>query len=241
MALADLPLPAVVIFLGIGLFLVGAGTREGIRAFQLWRIKPVPIGDLSAASGIVVVSGTAEQIDETVRAPMTETDCLAYAWRVEGIETTRDFRGDIERSYHQLGRGRDAVRFRVSDASGSVVVDPAGASLRLAEEQIHDTAFDPTDRPSLSIDPGYDGSRLFYEARLDEGETVVVQGRVSEPDDPRLDVEKIGVQLSGAGMYVADTTQRSAMKRARRAAAVSLVLGLAVLGVLAVLLGIVPV
>lgn len=126
MALADgLLVPALIIG-GIGLFLVAAGLREAYFAVRLWRIRPVPIGELGRASGTVTVAGEAERIDETLRAPLTGTECLGYAWRVLGVRTTRGFDGRIEQSFHQLATGREAVRFRLGDHSGSVVVDPRG-------------------------------------------------------------------------------------------------------------------
>ncbi|WP_267640010.1 hypothetical protein [Haloarchaeobius amylolyticus] len=234
-------LVAALIFGGIGLFLVGAGLREAYLAFRLWRIRPVPIGGLDEAAGTVTVSGTVERLDETVRAPLTGTDCLGYAWRVLGVQTTRGFDGRIEQSYHQLGTGRKAVRFRLHDPTGSVVVDPDGAALRLQEEHVVDPVDDPVGRRAGTL-PGvdFDGPRQYYEARIDEGETVVVQAGVRPSDDPRLDVERVGVQLSGRGMYVSDTGQRQAMRRSAGAAALSLVLGLAALAVLAVIVGVVP-
>ncbi|WP_284012346.1 hypothetical protein [Halobaculum litoreum] len=79
MVLGDAPLVPVAIAGGIGLFLLAAGLREGYRTVGLWRSRPVAIGDLSAASGAVTVSGRAERLDATTRAPLTGTDCLAYA------------------------------------------------------------------------------------------------------------------------------------------------------------------
>lgn len=234
-----LPLPVVAIFLGIGLFLTAAGLREAYRAVKIWRQRPVPIGELDRVSGDVLVSGTVERIEKTVRAPVSGQDCLAYVWRSVGLQTTYGFDGRVERSYHQLDRGTGGTRFRVRDYSGSVVVDPQGASLRLAEELIEDPVDDPTQTiRELSFDPfdGAPGTRQLYESRLDEGETVVIQGRLTAAEDPEIDIERLGVQLSGRGLYIADTTQRSAGRQATRAAVVSLSLGLVILAVLGVLL-----
>ncbi|GAA0212475.1 hypothetical protein [Halobaculum roseum] len=54
--------------------------------------------------------------------PLTGSDCLGYPWRVTGVETVRGVDGSVERSVHQLGRGRDAVRFRLVDDTGAVAV-----------------------------------------------------------------------------------------------------------------------
>ena len=226
---------------GIGLFLVGAGLREAYLAVRLWRIRPVPIGELDGASGTVSVVGTVEPIDETVRAPLTGTECLGYAWRVLGVQTTRGFDGRVEQSFHQLGSGREAVRFRLVDYSGSVVVDPTGASLRLTEEHVTDPVGDPVERTGISLATvSHDGPRQYYEARIDDGETIVVQGTPGPAADPVLDVERLGVQLSGRGTYISDASRAQALWRTAGAAAVSLALGLAALGASAVLSGLIP-
>ncbi|MBX0322899.1 hypothetical protein EGH21_07625 [Halomicroarcula sp. F13] len=132
------------------------------------------------------------------------------------------------------------MRFRLSDYSGSVV-DPSEATLRLNEAQVSDPVRDPVGRNDVSLaGVSHDGPRQYYEARVDEGETIVVQGRLRPSDDARLDVEKIGVQLSGRGLYIADSDRSQAIRRSALAAGVSLVLGTAALAVLAVLLGVVP-
>jgi hypothetical protein len=99
-----------------------------------------------------------------------------------------------EQSFHQLDQGQEAVRFRLSDYSRSVVVDPAGATLRLDEEHVADPLRDPIERGDVSrAGVTRDGPRQYYEARIDDGETIVVQGSVRPSEDPRLDVGKIGV------------------------------------------------
>ncbi|WP_152041918.1 hypothetical protein [Salinigranum salinum] len=234
-------LVAVLITGGIGLFLLGAGLREAYLAVRLWRKRAVPIGELDDASGTVTVSGRAERIDETVRGPLTGRDCLGYAWRVVGLRTVRGFDGRVEQSFHQLGRGQEAVRFRLRDYSGSVVVDPVGATLRLNEEHVTDPVRDPVERGDVSLSGlSHDGPRQYYEARIDDGETIVVQGRVQPTADPRLDVEKIGVQLSGRGLYIADSDRSRAVRRSALAAVVSLLLGFGALAVLALIVGVGP-
>ncbi|MFC7136179.1 hypothetical protein [Halobaculum litoreum] len=151
-----------------------------------------------------------------------------------GVETVRGFDGRIERSFHQLGRGSEGVRFRLDDGTGSVVVDARGASLRLAEEAVPDPVSDPVERRDLSRSVRPDGPRRYYEARVDPGETVVVRGTVG-PGDESLSVDRIGVQISGRGVSVADTDRRGAVRRGAGATAVSVVLGVAALGVAALI------
>lgn len=231
----------VVIGGAIGLFLISAGLREAYFAVRLWRTRPVPIGELDGASGTVTVAGRVEQIETLLTAPLTGTDCIGYVWRVGGLRTTRGFDGRIEQSHHQLGRGQQTVRFRLKDYSGSVVVDPAGATLRLAEQQVTDPVSDPVNQADMSrAGVTHNGHRQYYESRIDDGETILVQGTVQPSEDPLLDVERIGVQLSGRGLYIADTDRTGALRRSAGAAILSLSLGGTVFGVLAVLFGAIP-
>lgn len=126
----ELPVPSL-----IAGFLLGAGLREAYRAVRLWRRRPVPIGELGRVSGTVTVAGTAERIDDPVRAPLTGTACLGDTWCV-------------------------------------------------------------------------------------------------------LDVAKLGVELSGRDLFIADTDRTGALRRSVGTAVVSVVLGLAALAVLAVPLGV---
>lgn len=66
MALGDGLLVPMLIFGGIGLFLVGAGLREAYLTARLWRNRPIPIGELGQASGRVTVTGTAVRIDKSL-------------------------------------------------------------------------------------------------------------------------------------------------------------------------------
>ena len=234
----QLPLPAALVFAGIGLFLLGAGLREAVRALGLRRTRPTPISALDAADGRVVVTGVARRADRSLTAPFTGRDCLAYGWHVEAVAVERGpdgarFRRDV------VDRGREAAPFLVDDGTGTVLVDPAGADLRLAEAWVEDYTPDPADRGDLVFEQGAipGGERYdphYYEARLDEGETVTVHGTV-RADAEGLRAGRIGIRIAGRGTLVSDVDDRTAARRSLRAAAVSIVLGVIVLAALAFL------
>lgn len=80
---------------------------------------------------------------------------------------------------------REAVPFLLDDGTGSVLVDPTDASLRLAEVWVADPATRPSERPGSTLRDAADDllgartyDRSYYESRLDEGETVTVRGRI---------------------------------------------------------------
>lgn len=234
----QLPLEATLIFAGIGLFLLGAGVREAIRATRLRNTAPTPVSGLSETSGRVVVTGVARAADRTVRAPFTGRDCLAYTWHVDAVTTERGADG-VHFRREVVDRGREAVPFLVDDGTGSVLVDPAGADLRLAEAWVEDYRPDPADRGDLVFDAGafpgweqYDPD--YYEARLDEGESVSVHGIVAADGD-ELRAGRVGLRIAGRGTLVSDLDDRTMARRSLRAAVVSLVLGVVVLAALAFL------
>lgn len=233
-----LPIEAILIFAGIGLFLTGAGVREGIRAYRLRRTRATPVSALSDSSGRVVVTGVARRADGTVTAPFTRREALAHSWHVEAL--SREWSNDgVRHRWAVVDRGKRAVPFLVDDGTGTVLVDPAGATLRLAEAAVPDYEPDPAERSTLDLDfaslrrlAGESDPR-YFEARLDEGETVSVHG-VVRTDGPHLDAGRIGLRISGAGTLVSDVDDRTAAKRSVRAAAVSTLLGVLVLGTLTV-------
>jgi hypothetical protein len=111
----QLPLEATLILAGIGLFLLGAGVREAVRAVRLRRTAPSPITALDDASGRVVVTGIVRRADRTVTAPFTGRDCLAYSWHVDAVTVERGPDG-VRHRRDVVDRGRDG--FRSSSTTG---------------------------------------------------------------------------------------------------------------------------
>jgi len=173
-----------------------------------------------------------------VTAPFTGRDCLAHTWHVDAVTPERS-RNGVSFRRNVVDRGREAVPFLVDDGTGTVLVDPAGADLRLAEAWVGEYRPDPADRDDLVFDTGgfldceqYD--RHYHEARLDEGETVSVHGTV-RADGEELRAGRVGVRIAGRWTLVSDVDDGTTARRSLRAAAVSILLGVVVLGVLAYL------
>lgn len=235
-----MPLPVALAFGAAGAALVLLGVRDVWRALRYRYRRPTPINGLDDRSGRVTVSGVARPADDVLDAPLSGRECLAYAWRTAEFRTMRSLDGSID-NWGQRGRsGRDAVPFVVEDGTGSVLVDPTDAELRLAEEWVRD----PVDVPTHRDDPSYRDlvedllgirthSVRYYESRLDEGETVTVRGRVA-PDDDSFAARRIALSISGSDTLVEDATPGAASGRSLRAAAMSLGSGLFVLAAVAV-------
>ena len=99
------------------------------------------------------MTGVARRADGAPTAPFTGRDCLAYGWHVEAVAVERGpdgarFRRDV------VDRGREVAPFLVDDGTGTVLVDPPGADLRLAEAWVEDYAPDPAGRGDLVFEQG---------------------------------------------------------------------------------------
>lgn len=230
--LQAMPIPIGFVFGLVGLALLALGVRDGWLAFRYRTRRVVSVGELDADAGQVVVSGVARRTDEVIQAPLTGRECLAYAWREVALQTQRGLDGSIG-TWGRRGRtGRGAVPFLVEDSTGSVLVDPRDASLRLAEELVADPVNVP-DEPS-AVDRADDllgaqsHDRRYYESRLDDGETVTVSGRV-ESSSERVIARRVSVSITGGGLVVADATPGAAARRVLRRGAVSAGAGLVVL------------
>ena len=196
----------------------------------------MPVSALSDASCRVVVTGVAREADRTVRAPFTGRECLAYSWYVDAVTTERGSDG-VRFRRNVVDRGREVVPFLVDDGTGSVLVDPKGSELRLAEAWVEDYRPDPADRGDLVFDvgafPGWEQyDPHYYEARLDEGETVSLHGTV-RADAEGIRAGRVGVRITGRGALVSDVDDRTMARRSLRAAIVSVALGAVVLAALA--------
>lgn len=239
--LQAMPLPVSLAFGAAGAALVLLGVRDVWRALRYRYRRPTQINRLDDRSGRVTVSGVARRADDALTAPLSGRNCLGYAWRTAEFRTMRSLDGSIDNWGERGASGRDAVPFVVEDGTGSVLVDPTNAELRLAEEWVRD----PVDAPDLpDEDPSARDliedllgirthSVRYYESRLDEGETVTVRGRVA-PDAESFAARRIALSISGSDTLVEDATPGAASGRSLRTAAMSLGSGLFVLAAVAV-------
>ncbi len=183
-------LGVVALLAAICLAVLAYGLMELRLAWRILRTDPDAVLD-APNGGPVELVGVAERDDRTVRSPFTGTECLAYEYEVEQERHTRH-----GRTWERIASGREAVPFRLRDDTGSVLVEPPGADLRLGRaaritveggerppEEIEQfiAADDRVDDQDRSIDIGPFELRTgkdhrFVERRLDVGEEVHVLG-----------------------------------------------------------------
>lgn len=166
------------------------GALELRLAWRILRADPDSVLD-APNEGPVELVGSAEPDETTLRSPFTDTECLCYEYEVEEERNTKN-----GRSWETIASGRRLAPFRLKDDTGSVLVEPAGADLRLGREARipvdggerppdeitrfieRDDRVDDQDRSIdlklFELKTGKD--RRYVEKRLDVGETIHVLG-----------------------------------------------------------------
>jgi hypothetical protein len=245
-ALQSLPLSPAVLFAAVfalvGVAVVGYAVRELLLAVRLARTDPTPVADVPNTSGSVEVEGVARSAGETVTTPFTGTEALACEWTVEELR-----HDDDGAEWVDIASGVQRVPFRVDDGTGSVLVYPAGADLRLARAARIEV--DGGDRPPERIQRFIDADdrvdaedtalelaglrlvtgadRRYVERRLDPDEQVYVFGRVRYDTTVSERAGEVNAVIEPGGRFVvADTDDRGATRRVVRDALVPLVVGL---------------
>lgn len=196
----------------VGLYMVvGRGVPALGRAYGRWRTEVVPAASLHLEWGAVELEGTAEPIEGTLTSPYTDRECLAFeAEQRENLGPDDDWRVT-----------QNSVRsrpFHVRDDTGTVPVDPAGATLSLDRSVVY-----------------HSGTRRRIEGRLEPGETVYVAGE-------KLEAETDGEAPDGGSTYVgagddpgaflvADASERGAVRRFLAKGALLTLVGVLFVGV----------
>ncbi|WP_323676039.1 hypothetical protein [Halorubellus sp. PRR65] len=141
----------------------------------------------SVQPGRVTVSGTAREDVETVRTPVSRTECLAYEVHV--------MRSDSDGDHLAVETVEDGAPFDVHDDLASVSVDPAEAALNLPEEDAvtgdpnaehPERVRDLLDSASPCFGSEHSGEFKIREDRLHDGDDVLVHGIAS--DDARVTI-----------------------------------------------------
>jgi hypothetical protein len=156
-----------VVLVGISVVLLGKAGLLLRRYLRLRRADAVDVRELSRRDCPVVVSGLARQADDVLIAPQSGDECFAYEYRIE--KASRRAQTASGAWEHEHDRSGD-VPFLLADDTGSVLVVPAGAELRLDEHLV--TSTHEADGRRF----GRAGDKKLHEARLDAGEQVTIYG-----------------------------------------------------------------
>lgn len=163
----------------LGVYALWNGSTNVWQGYRIWAAEPTPARRARQVVGDVEVTGTAEVLAESLRGTYSNLPCLVQEW--EKRRDTSGTGGDAGAEDRPMNEGRDGVPFLVRDDSGTIPVDPAGATLSLEP-----------DRSNTSHDIRQ------TEARLEPGDEVYVFGRVRHASGPRDDLGDETVYI-GAG------------------------------------------
>ncbi|WP_255197120.1 GIDE domain-containing protein [Halorarius litoreus] len=169
------------VLLAFGLVGVALGAGNAARWLRFRALGDTPTGE--TREGPVSVTGLVAH-DDPPRSPFFDREAVAWTWTVEA-KNRHGTSYEGRRAWEQARAGQGGVPFDVDDGSGSVHVDPTGASLDCTStttEERHPE--DPPGRAAeiTNLDMGGEQFR-FTESVLSPGVEVTVLGAAREGDE----------------------------------------------------------
>ena len=246
------------LFAAVGAFVLFWGVIQLRTVYHILRDDPLDVRALAAHSGPAEIEGTVRpDDDQAVRAPFTDTECLAYEYEVKELQSSGQ-----HSHWKTLDEGNESVPFLVEDDTGLVRVDHDQAELHLDDHTIRvKGGEEPPDRISRyiteteSVDSqqktvdlivtefGYGNDQRFVERRLDVGDSVHVYGDTTRAPAGEWGSRLVDARLtrgSEAGiLVVSDSSERGTAWYIARTPLAVICLGLALLlpGLAALLYG----
>lgn len=160
----------------------GYGLTELRTAYRMHGMETLTVASVANRPGPVEIEGIVSSSGKTLTAPFTDTECVVYEYTIEELRRDHD---DDGRKWKTVDSGGERVPFRIADDTGSILVEPAGATLRLDSERVFRSregeespdavggAFS-LNLSGVTINAGRD--RRYTERRIDAGERVYVFG-----------------------------------------------------------------
>jgi hypothetical protein len=183
----------------VGVALLTLGLAELRNAWRIRSQDPDPAAD-ATRGGPVELAGVANAADQTIRAPFSGTECLACEYEVLEYRSSGK-----HSSWQTVDEDTIAVPFHLQDDTGSVLVDPNGASLNLAEEMDHKVqgGTTPPDRirEFIADTPTVDSENYTHDLKIVE----IKGGNDRRYVERRLDPNK-RVHVVGAARSAYDRT-----------------------------------
>lgn len=210
MLAGTVPLSTLTLVVSVPMVIVGAvlatlGAWNGLTWALIGSLEPTDVA--TAEDGIVELAGTVEGTPggERVAAPFTGVECVGYSYGAEYYDTGDDGPGGWTTAEADTHLGQ----FLLDDGTGTALVDPESATVRLEVDDFYRTprtlAGAPADVTTVirggtrigaervgPIDiPDNAGGYRFTESRLEEGDEVYVVGpaTTTTPGVARLAVQ----------------------------------------------------
>jgi len=191
------------VFLAIGSYLFYRGGQKGYVLGHLLTTPPVPIRELHKRNGTAAVEGQVVVDSETVTAPFTGEECLAYTYVFsENGNNTYDFmqQTDIELGSPppenpRVETGRQSTSFLLKDRGGTVSVNPTDATVWVDEQTMqyapadelpdHIEQFVESTDQLRKPDPELGHMHHYTEKTVQSGDEIFLFGQLERLDDGR--------------------------------------------------------
>jgi hypothetical protein len=220
---------AGVVLLAIGAYVTYRASGNLQRGWTIWQNDPVDAGDIGHEHGTVEVQGTVEQLEEELLTTRyTDTPVVAYDYKLEQKDHSSNTQAGDE--WKTVERGTETQPFYVTDETGSVAVDPDGATVSLDMEHVSGGS-------EIEIGPVDASTGKSYEGRLEPGDQVHVYGQkcAAQGDGPGDEQFYISDGGQTDTFSISDTTESRTILRYLGSGLLWLILGLAGLGASGVL------
>ncbi|MFD1632911.1 E3 ubiquitin ligase family protein (plasmid) [Haloplanus ruber] len=227
--MAEIPQPVVgaaaLALVVIGAYITYKALGKLQRGWIIWQSDPINAGDVEYENGIVEVQGEVEQLeDELLTTKYTDTPAVVHEYKLQVHEENRT--GDQGTEWETVDSGTEAQPFYVTDETGSVAVDPDGATVSLDVEKVSGGS-------EIDIGPVDASTSKRYEGLLPPGEHVHVFGQKRDAQGDGLGSERCYIGDGGETdtFSISDTTETRTIVRYIGGGLSSLILGLAALAV----------
>ena len=183
--------------------------KEFYRTFMLASNRPISADAVATTDGAVELEATAQLLNAS-----DDDGRIAYKRKQQKKEVERDSDGKKEVNWKTVSSSEEASPFRLTDETGSVVVDPDGANLSIDMDLAQST-----------------NRRRTYRGSITPGDTVHIYGHkrsATDAEDSPGDAE-VFVGDGDGEFLISDTTQFRTVVRYLTSGVKYLILGLVVL------------
>ena len=227
--MTEIPQPVIGVA-ALALVVLGAYiTYEALGYLQsgwtIWQNDPINARDIEYEDGVVEVQGDVEQLeDELLTTEYTDTPAVAHEYKLQVHEENRS--GDEGAEWKTTDSGTEVQPFYVTDETGSVAVDPDGATVSIDTEKISGGS-------EIDIGPVDASTSKRYEGLLAPGDHVHVFGQKCDAQGDGPDSARFYIGDGGETdtFSVSDTTETRTIVRYIGGGLLSLIFGLAAIAV----------
>lgn len=199
----------LILLLGVlpGLLMTLYGVGQLRTYLKLRGADPVRIRDLNPPSGPVELEGTARAHEEMSQSPFTDEESLICQWE---IEEYRHDPSDDDYEWDEIASGEMIHPFVLGDGTGTVLVEPAEASLYMQSTETIEV--DGHESPPSEVaqflqataeaDAHSARERRYHESRLGTVDKAHVMGSVRPAPDAEDVDAVVGLDSAGDGSFV---------------------------------------